>query len=99
MVVKNLAAFDAAIRAVCPHIDGVDAEGGIFFTAQATAAEKAAAQTAAASYVDPQPALIADLDQLLVELANANVLSAAAIARVRKPPPPSAPPPPITGSA
>ena len=99
MVVKNLAAFDAAIRAVCPHIDGVAADGSVMFTPQATDAERSAAHAAAASYVDPQPALIADLDQLLVELANANVLSAAAIARVRKPQPPSAPPPPTTGSA
>ena len=93
-MIKNLAALDAAVRAACPHIDGVAADGTIFFTAAATPAEKDAAHAAAASYTDPPPALIADLDQLLIELANANVLSAAAIARVRKP----QPPPPTTGS-
>lgn len=95
MVISNLAAFDAAIRAVCPDIDGVGGDGTIYFQANATAAERSAAARAAASYVDPPPPLVSNLEQLVTELEMAGVLSAAAIGRIRQPrhDPPVTPPP------
>ena len=41
--------LDALIRAVCPHIDGCNSDGVIWFQPQATAAEIAAAQAVMAT--------------------------------------------------
>lgn len=49
--VGHLQTYDAAIRAACPSIDGVDQKGVIFFTPAANAACRSAANAAAASYV------------------------------------------------
>ena len=80
-------AFDAAIRAVCPHIDGVAADGHIFFTAEATAEQRSAAAAAAAAYADPAPAPIPDLRLLIEELVRLKVLPPASVAAVQRPPP------------
>jgi hypothetical protein len=50
-MINNLAAFHAAIAVVAP-IEGVSADGTIWFQASATEAEKAAAHAAAAAYVE-----------------------------------------------
>ena len=52
--VNNVQAFDVAIRAVCPEIDGVSTDGvTIWFQPSATAGQIVAATAAASSYVDP----------------------------------------------
>jgi hypothetical protein len=69
MTITNLAAFDAAIRAVCPYIDGVAADGHIFFQPAATAQQKTDAATAAAAYVDV-PAQVLEASVLLTRLTD-----------------------------
>jgi hypothetical protein len=96
MTITNLAAFDAAIRAVCPAIDGVAADGHIFFQPSASPAQIAAASAAAAAYVDPPPAAAPDLGMLVQELAKLGVLPPASVAAVQKPP---APPPAVPSIA
>lgn len=86
MKIENLAAYDAAIRAVCPHIDGVAADGEIHFQKEATAEQRAAAAAAAAAYADPAPAPIPDLQLLIEELVRLKVLPAASVAAVQRPP-------------
>ena len=56
-VINNLQQFHAAIAAVCPIV-GVSADGTIFFDPSATPPQKAAAQSAAASYTDVPPQLM-----------------------------------------
>jgi hypothetical protein len=51
-MIKNLQALHAAVAATAP-IDGVSGDGTIWFQAGATPAQKAAAQAAAAAFVDP----------------------------------------------
>jgi cysteine synthase len=87
-VIKNIAGFDAAIRAVCP-IDGVGADGHIFFQAAATPTQIAAANTAAAAFVDaaPQMVLVSDARAAMtpaeyaavMQLANAQLATNPAI--------------------
>jgi hypothetical protein len=84
MIINNLQAFDAAIRAVCPAIDGVAADGFIFFQPTATAAQVAAANAAAASYVDPPPPVSHDIAVLVSELARLGVLPPASVALIQK---------------
>lgn len=55
MKITNLAAYDAAIREVCPEIWGVDGDGEIHFTPQATDEQITAAKKLAASYVEAEP--------------------------------------------
>jgi hypothetical protein len=86
MNITNLAAFDAAIRAVCP-IDGVAADGTIFFQSAATAGQIAAAQQAAAQYIDPPQPVVADLALLVQQLVKLGILTPAALAAVQKPAP------------
>lgn len=57
-VINNLQAFDAAVRAVCPAIDGVAADGTIFFQVAATPTQISAANAAAAAYTDAAPQLL-----------------------------------------
>ncbi len=84
MKITNLAAFDAAIRAVCPEIDGVAADGHIFFHAKADPTQIAAANTAAASYVDPAPAMVLDVNALAALLQAKGVITAGDLASVHK---------------
>lgn len=53
-VINNLQQFHAAIAAVCP-IDGVDADGNIFYSESATLSQKDAAKDAAYGYTDVVP--------------------------------------------
>ena len=53
-MIKNVAALDAAIRAVC-LIDGVSGDGTIWYQAGATAPQKAAAAAALTGFVDSTP--------------------------------------------
>jgi hypothetical protein len=92
VTVANLLSFDAAIRAVCPDIDGVDADGFIFFQDSATDEQKAAAATAAAAYVDPDPEAVPDLAGLIQLLVDKGVLSAADVTALSTMPPVLTPP-------
>jgi hypothetical protein len=92
MTITNLAAFDAAIRAVCPDIDGVAADGFIFFQDSATDEQKAAAADAAAAYVDPEPVAVPDLAGLIQALVDKGVLSAADVTAISTMPPVLDPP-------
>jgi hypothetical protein len=92
MTITNLTAFDAAIRAVCPNIDGVAADGVIFFQDSATDEQKAAATTAAAAYVDPEPVAVPDLAGLIQALVDKGVLSAADVTAISTMPPVLTPP-------
>jgi hypothetical protein len=93
--IKNLAAFDAAVRAVCPAIDGVSGDGSIQFQAAATPAQITAAQTLATAYVDPPPAPVPDLALLVQELQTLGVLPPASVAKVLKAATAAAPQPPL----
>jgi len=64
-VIKNLTAFHAAIAALAP-IDGCSADGTIQFQAAATPAQIAAANAAAASWVEPATSTQPDLLLLVV---------------------------------
>jgi hypothetical protein len=92
MTITNLASFDAAIRAVCPDIDGVDADGFIFFQDSATDEQKAAAATAAAAYVDPDPVGTPDLDGLIQKLVDKGILTAEDVTALSTVPPEITPP-------
>jgi hypothetical protein len=93
-IIKNLAAFDAAVRAVCPAIDGVSGDGSIQFQAAATPVQVAAAQAVASSYVDVVQQVI-DLEALVQELSTLGVLPPASVAKVRKAATLAAPQPPL----
>ena len=96
MIINNVQAFDAVIRAACPDMDGVAADGTIFFRATATPTQRAAAATAAAAYADPPPATVIDLEALLAALEHANVIAPGQVRKAlpeRLPPPLLAPPP------
>lgn len=56
-MIKNLPALHAAVAAVAP-IDGVSADGAIWFQAGATPAQIAAAHAALSGFVDPAPAAV-----------------------------------------
>jgi hypothetical protein len=92
MTINNLCAFDAAIRAACPDIDGVAADGYIFFQPSATDAQKTAAADAAAAYVDPEPVAVPDLAGLIQALVDKGVLSAADVTAISTMPPVLTPP-------
>ena len=102
-MISNLPAFHAAIAAVAP-IDGVAADGHIFFQATATPAQITAANATASAYTDPPPVQIPDLAALVRELELLGVLPAASVAKVMKLPallsvaPPIAPPLPARSS-
>jgi hypothetical protein len=91
-LIKNLEAFHAAIAALAP-IDGVAADGTIFFQKSATPAQIAAANAAASSFVDPPIPAVPDLSLLVQELAKLGVLPPASVAAVHKPAPQAAPVP------
>jgi hypothetical protein len=92
VTVANLLSFDAAIRAVCPDIDGVDADGFIFFQDSATDEQKAAAADAAAAYVDPEPVAVPDLAGLIQALVDKGVLTAEDVTAISTTPPVLTPP-------
>jgi hypothetical protein len=92
MTITNLAAFDAAVRAVCPDIDGVAADGHIFYQKSATAQQKAAAADAAAAYVDPEPVAVPDLAGLIQALVDKGVLTAEDVTAISTTPPVLTPP-------
>jgi hypothetical protein len=92
MTITNLSAFDAAIRAVCPDIDGVAADGFIFFQDSATDEQKAAAADVAAAYVDPEPVAVCTLADLVQKLVDKGVLSADDVTAMSTMPPVLNPP-------
>jgi hypothetical protein len=69
MVINNLPAYDAAIRATGCPIDGVAADGHIFIRSEATPAQIAAASAAAAAYTDFTPQVVA-IENILAALTD-----------------------------
>ncbi len=88
MNIKNLAAFDTAIRTACPAIDGVAADGHVFFQKTSTPTQIAAANAAVAAYTDPPEAQILDVNALAALLVTQGLLTAQDLASVHKAPPP-----------
>jgi hypothetical protein len=80
-VINNLQQFHAAIAAVCP-IDGVSADGAIFFASTATAPQKAAAQAAAAAYTDVPPQVMT-IDLALGRMTDAEYAALFTLAQSR----------------
>lgn len=72
-MIKDLAGFDAAIRSVCP-IDGVSADGSIFFSTSATPLQITAANAAAAAFVDSTPQLLS-IRSVLAALTDAEYIA------------------------
>lgn len=68
-VINNLAAYGAAISAVCP-INGVDVSGKIDFDPAATPSQIAAAQAVAAAYSDT-PAQVISMQSVLAAMTDA----------------------------
>lgn len=77
VIFQNLAALHAAVAAVCPIV-GVGADGTIFYDPAnpATAAQKQAAQSIVASWVDPVKPREATGKQLCAALSDLGLLSA-----------------------
>jgi len=80
-VINNLQQFHAAIAAVCPIV-GVSADGTIFFDPSATPPQKAAAQSAAASYTDVPPQLMT-IDLALGRMTDAEYAALFTLAQSR----------------
>lgn len=51
-MINNLSGLDAAIRAACPAIDGVSADGKIWFQSSATQTQIDAAHAASMAFLD-----------------------------------------------
>jgi hypothetical protein len=73
-VINNIQAYDAAIRVTGCPIDGVDADGKIYFASGATPAQIAAANAAAASYTDAAPQIVA-IERILAAMTDAEYTS------------------------
>lgn len=78
-MINNLLQFHAAMAALAP-IDGVDANGTIFFQASATPAQRTAATAAAAAYTDVPPQLIG-ITVILGRLTDAEYNAVIALAQ------------------